>query len=287
MKAFVRETLRITLLAAAALVFVGAPAGAKEIATVKIPLKAELYASDPQPLTVSQCGQCHGGHFGNLKNSGGKHRFACQECHQTFHAYNPTKGVAAYQALMPKCASCHDLPHGKAVTDCASCHNDPHAIKKMAMSARLTGACGQCHPGPKSELTANLSKHSKVACDSCHTSHGFKPNCNMCHQPHYPEQAFDSCRTCHSVHKPKLVTYGSDTLNVACAPCHGTIADQLKKSPAKHSAVSCATCHQDRHKAIPKCTECHDAPHPKAFLDRFPTCLTCHLNPHDLPMKKP
>ena len=269
-----------------AMVSAGAVAGAKEIATVKIPVKAELYASDPQPLTVAQCGQCHAAHFGSLKASGGRHRFACQECHQAFHAYNPSKGVAAYQTLMPKCASCHDLPHGKGVTDCSGCHTDPHAIKQMAMSPRLAGACGQCHPGPKAELAANPSKHTQVACDRCHTSHGFKPSCNTCNKAHYPEQGFDTCTKCHQVHKPKLVTYGEATPNAACAACHGAIAGKLQKSPAKHAAVSCATCHQERHKAIPKCTDCHEAPHPRTFLDRFPTCLTCHLDPHDLPKNK-
>jgi hypothetical protein len=260
-------------------------AGAKEIATVKIPVKAELYGSAPQPLTPTQCGQCHESYFNNLKNAGGKHRFECQECHKSFHAYNPTKGVAAYQALMPKCASCHNLPHGKAITDCASCHNDPHAIKKPVMGTRLAGACGDCHAGPKAELLEKPSKHTKVACDKCHTSHGFKPDCNMCHEAHYPAQGFDTCTKCHKVHKPTLVTYASDTGNETCASCHSGIAGKLQKSPSKHAAVSCVTCHQDKHKAVPQCTECHESPHPKVFLDRYPTCLTCHLDPHDLPLK--
>lgn len=287
MKTVIRRTLGLTLLTLIATLWSGSMAGAKEVATVKIPLNAELYASTPQPLTVAQCGQCHTRHYGNLKASGGRHRFACQECHQAFHAYNPTKGVAAYKALMPKCANCHDLPHGKEVTGCAGCHADPHAIKQMPMTPRLANACGTCHAGPKAELAGNPSKHTQVACSNCHTSHGFKPNCNMCHQPHYPEQGFDTCTKCHPVHKPKLVTYGSETPNAACAACHGAIADKLKKSPAKHATVSCATCHQDRHKAIPKCTDCHASPHPPAFLERFPTCLTCHMDPHDLPIKKP
>ena len=285
MKTFAWRAPKLAMTVAVACLLLGSPAEAKEIATVKIPVKAELYATDPQPLTPTQCGQCHESYFRNLKSDGGKHRFECQGCHKSFHAYNPVKGIAAYQALMPQCASCHNLPHGKAITDCANCHSDPHAIKKPITGVRLAGACGDCHAKPKAELIENPSKHTKVACDKCHTSHGFKPNCNMCHQPHYPEQGFDSCSKCHPVHKPKLVTYGSDTQNVDCASCHRDVIDKLKKSPSKHSAVSCATCHQARHKAIPQCTECHEAPHPKVFLDRYPTCLTCHLDPHDLPMK--
>jgi hypothetical protein len=286
MKIAIGKTVQLVSVAFAVALFLAPLAGAREIATVKIPLKAELYAADPQPLTTTQCGQCHEAHFRNLKNSGGKHRFDCRECHQSFHAYNPTKGAQAYQALMPKCANCHDLPHGKAVTDCASCHTDPHAIKKMVTGTRLANACGNCHAGPQAELAANPSKHTQVACSKCHTSHGFKPSCNMCHQPHYPQQGFDTCGKCHPVHKPKLVTYGSETQNVACVPCHANIAGKLQKSPSKHAAVACASCHKDKHKYVPKCTECHQAPHPQALLDRFPTCLTCHMDPHDLPMMK-
>lgn len=285
MKTDIWRAFKLASIAVVATLFVSSLAGAKEIATVKIPVKADLYASAPQPLTPTQCGQCHESYFNNLKNDGGKHRFECQGCHKSFHAYNPTKGIAAYQELMPKCASCHNLVHGKTITDCASCHNDPHAIKKPIMGPRLAGACGECHVKPKAELVENPSKHTKVACDKCHTSHGFKPNCNMCHQPHYPEQGFDSCTKCHPVHKPKVVTYGSDTQNATCASCHLDVTDKLKKTPSKHSGVSCVTCHQARHKAIPQCTECHPEPHAKVFLDKYPTCLTCHLDPHDLPMK--
>lgn len=283
MKMAIWRTLKLVSISVVVALFLSPLAEAKEIATVTIPVKAELYAIAPQPLTPTQCGQCHESYFNNLRNAGGKHRFACQECHKSFHAYNPTKGVASYQALMPKCASCHSLPHGKAVIDCANCHNDPHAIKQPIMGPRLAGACGDCHAGPKAELIENPSKHTKVACDKCHTSHGFKPNCNMCHKPHYPEQGFDSCAKCHAVHKPMLVTYGADTENTTCAACHDEVAGKLKKSPSKHAAVSCVTCHQNKHKAVPQCTECHEAPHAKVFLERYPDCLACHLDPHNLP----
>jgi cytochrome c553 len=279
------KTLQLVSITIMATLLSSAPTRAGEIATIKIPVKPELYESAPQQLTPTQCGQCHEAHFNNLKNDGGKHRFECQICHKSFHAYNPTKGVTAYQALMPRCDNCHNLPHGKAASDCASCHNDPHAIKKPIVGTRLAGACGECHAKPKGELLDNPSKHTKVACDTCHTSHGFKPNCNMCHKAHYPEQGFATCTTCHSVHKPKLVTYGNDTQNVDCASCHLKVVDLLKKSPSKHSGILCVTCHKTRHKAVPQCTECHREPHPKSFLEKFPTCLTCHLNPHDLPVQ--
>ena len=256
-------------------------AAAAEGTTAKTPPKAEFYVSSPQPMTPVQCGQCHESHYTRLKEDGGRHRFDCQGCHRVFHAYNPTKGIESYRELMPKCSMCHDLPHGKGVTDCAGCHNDPHAIKKPVMGARLANACPSCHPGPKAQLTENPSRHSKVACERCHTSHGFKPNCNMCHKPHYPAQAFDSCTKCHPVHEPTLVSYAKELPNATCVACHAREGSKLKNTPSKHATVSCASCHKSRHKAIPKCTECHQSPHPKVFLDMYPTCLECHLDPHD------
>ena len=132
----------------------------KKVATVNIPPAPALYATEPQPLTVTQCGQCHPGVFANLKNDGGKHQFDCQKCHTTFHAYNPKKG--GWDALMPKCASCHADPHGKAITDCASCHTNPHTPRKVAMAA-LVNACATCHAAPKEQLVKFPSKHTKLS----------------------------------------------------------------------------------------------------------------------------
>lgn len=248
---------------------------------VKIPASPELYSADPQPLTVTQCGQCHPGYFKDIRQDGAKHKFDCQKCHATFHAYNPKK--ANYDALMPKCGTCHNEPHGAKITDCANCHSNPHTPKKMVANARLAGACGQCHVGPQEQLTKNLSKHTKVACSKCHTSHGYIPACSMCHKPHHAGQEFSTCLACHPVHNPKLITYPKDSPAVTCGSCHTKIYDKWKKTPSKHAKVNCAQCHHTKHKYVPKCTECHAAPHNKAFLSRFPKCLDCHLDVHDLP----
>src|ERR1035437_2836543 len=72
---------------------------AKSVATVTIPPAPGLYATEPQPLTVNQCGQCHPGVFAGISNNGAKHQFDCQKCHSTFHSYNPKKG--GWEALMP------------------------------------------------------------------------------------------------------------------------------------------------------------------------------------------
>ncbi len=248
---------------------------------VQIPVAPELYAKEPQPLTVDQCGQCHPGLFRNLKENGAKHRFDCQKCHTSFHVYNPKKGN--YEALMPKCASCHNEPHGPKVTDCGSCHTNPHAPKTMTITTRLTNACTQCHPGPLAQLTKNLSKHTKVACVRCHTSHGFIPSCFACHKPHHQGQEVATCTKCHPVHNPLTITYPKDSPAVTCGACHKKIYGVWQKTPSKHGKVNCATCHHTKHKYVPKCIECHPAPHKKEILARFPKCLGCHLDVHDLP----
>jgi hypothetical protein len=261
----------------------GAAKDGRKIATVDIAPAPELFATEPQPLTVTQCGQCHPGIFKNLKNDGARHRFDCQKCHATFHAYNPKKG--GWEAIMPKCGSCHAEPHGKSITDCANCHTNPHTPKKVAMEARLLNACGDCHTTPKEQLAAFPSKHSKLGCNRCHTSHGFKPTCFACHKPHHEGQEIATCTKCHQVHKPKVVTYGKDAPAATCGACHGKIYGKWQKTASKHGKVNCATCHHDKHGYVPKCTECHGLPHKESIHQHFPNCLSCHLDVHDLPAK--
>lgn len=257
-------------------------AGDGKSATVTIPVTPELYATQPKPLTPDQCGQCHPGLFQNLKDSGGKHRFACQKCHSTFHAYNPIK--ANWAAIMPKCGTCHEKPHGPKITDCAGCHSNPHAPKKISATAQLTTACFDCHGAVRDELIKFPSKHTKVACATCHTSHGYKPSCFACHKPHEKGQAITTCITCHPVHRPTQIVYGKNVPSATCGSCHGQIYNKLVKGVSKHKAVACVTCHKDRHRFIPECTSCHGKPHQTVLHDKFPRCLTCHVDVHDLPV---
>jgi hypothetical protein len=271
----------LAVLALAALAFAGE---GKKIATVTIPPAPELYATEPPPLTVSQCGQCHPGVFRNLKDDGAKHRFDCQKCHTTIHAYNPKKG--GWEALMPKCSSCHAEPHDKTITDCANCHTNPHTPKKVAMETRLVNACPVCHASPKEQLVKFPSKHSMLTCQKCHTSHGYKPSCFTCHKPHNVGQELATCTGCHPVHKPLLITYEKDVPAATCGSCHGKVYAKWQKTLSRHSKVNCATCHHSKHRYVPQCTECHAAPHKKEILSRFPSCLSCHLDVHDLPTGK-
>ncbi|MBJ6723571.1 cytochrome C [Geomesophilobacter sediminis] len=268
-------------LLALALVFAASSAFAK-VATVDIPVDSQMYAQAPQPLTPSQCAQCHSYQFGALKEKGGKHRFACQECHKAFHAYNPNKGN--YAEIMPKCSQCHTDIHGPANKDCATCHTNPHTPRVVKVTERLTNSCATCHQEEKAELVQFPSKHSLLACSKCHhTRHGYKPSCQECHKPHYKGQEYSSCLGCHSVHKPKKVTYKSNEPAQTCGSCHTKVYGKWTKTVSKHSKVNCATCHHDKHGYIPKCEECHKAPHPAGILKHYPRCLDCHLDVHELP----
>jgi len=267
-----------------ALVFAASTAFAAKLATVDIPVQADIYAVAPAPLAPSQCAQCHTAVFGGLKENGGKHRFDCQQCHKAINSYNPRKGN--YDEIMPKCASCHTDIHGPANKDCSSCHANPHTPRKVAMTPRLTSACPSCHAGPKADLVQFPSKHGLFGCERCHTSHGFKPSCAACHKPHFQGQEYSTCTKCHSVHKPKQITYTTTEPAATCGSCHTKIYAKWKATPSRHSKVNCATCHKTKNGYIPQCTECNKAPHPKSILDRFPKCLGCHLDVHDLPSMK-
>jgi predicted CXXCH cytochrome family protein len=268
-----------------ALLLVASTAFAAKFATVDIPVQADQYAVSPTPLTPAQCAQCHTGQFGVLKEKGGKHRFDCQACHKAIHAYNPKK--ANYDQLMPKCASCHNDIHGPANKDCSTCHTNPHAPRTVVVSQRLTTTCATCHAAQKAELVKFPSKHTLLSCDKCHhTTHGYKPNCSECHKPHFKGQEYTTCAKCHPVHSPKQVTYPSNEPAATCGSCHTKVFAKWKATPSRHSKVNCATCHKTKHGYIPQCTECHKQPHPKNILDRFPKCLGCHLDVHDLPSMK-
>jgi predicted CXXCH cytochrome family protein len=254
----------------------------KKIATVTIPPTPEQYASEPQPLTAAQCAQCHVSPFKDLKDNGGRHRFSCQDCHNLFHAYNPRKGN--WDAIMPKCASCHEKLHGPKITECSSCHANPHTPGKIAATAQLVNFCFDCHGSVREQLVKYPSKHSKVACMTCHTSHGFIPSCFTCHKPHTDGQALSTCLPCHPVHQPLQISLSKDVPSSTCGSCHAKVFNSLTKNSSKHRTLACVTCHKDRHRYVPQCSDCHGKPHKQAFHDKFPRCLSCHIDVHDLPI---
>ena len=241
------------------------------------------YAADPEPMTVAECGRCHLYQFKTLKDEGGAHRFACTDCHEVFHAYNPRKNNFA--ELMPACGNCHSLPHGEKQTDCLSCHENPHAPRVRLSMQKLAGSCGDCHRQPAEQLQKFPSAHSGQACMDCHSQrHGRMPTCFECHEAHFPNQALDACLKCHPVHKPRETVFTADAAAATCAACHNEVFLKWSKTPSRHGQVNCTVCHT-RHGYLPACTDCHKAPHPPQMLARFNNCLVCHADPHDPPIK--
>lgn len=245
---------------------------------------AALYEVTPTPLQPADCGQCHVGQFANLKDSGGKHRFSCQECHEVFHAYSPRKNN--YDELMPLCASCHGEQHGPKQTDCLGCHQNPHAPLRVPAMERLGASCADCHAGPKQELTQFPSMHTEQDCQSCHhEKHGYIPNCLECHEGHYESQSLKDCKSCHQrVHAPLKIKLPANSALQTCSACHDEVYGKWQNTPSKHGQVSCVRCHE-AHGSIPDCIDCHGEPHNKKQLEMFPNCLTCHIDVHDLPVK--
>lgn len=284
------KRLRTTLIAAALLSLVGT------VSTVPAqqPLKdrglpqqnTDLYSGEPQPLTLEQCGQCHPVHFRDIKQSGGKHQFDCRECHTVFHVYNPRK--ENYTDIMPDCQKCHDLIHGKKHSHCLSCHSNPHAASESPPLTGVVDACADCHSDQIDELTGQPSRHTELSCDNCHhTEHGTIPSCSECHQPHFSGQSFARCSRCHSPHQPLSTAFPSDVDLKNCSGCHTDIFTKWSQTASRHGRVSCSECHS-AHMKIPDCQDCHGIPpaHSKTMLDKFPRCLDCHLDVHDLPTKK-
>lgn len=244
-----------------------------------------LYTATPQPLTLEQCGQCHPKHFQDIKQTGGRHQFDCRECHTIFHAYNPRKDN--YAAIMPSCTNCHSLIHGEKHGQCLLCHENPHAIQQAPTIAQVVNLCADCHTDQGNQLAAQPSQHTELSCDNCHhTQHGLIPSCAECHQPHFDAQAFTSCTDCHDVHQPLIIALAEDIELKTCDACHSDIYSKWQSTPSKHGQVSCAACH-NIHKKIPQCQVCHATPssHSKTMLEKFPRCLDCHLDVHDLPTK--
>jgi hypothetical protein len=242
------------------------------------------YEADIKPLTPDECARCHFSVYSQIKNEGGKHKIDCVDCHTKYHAYNPVK--QNWAEIMPKCQTCHGNIHGEKFVDCGSCHSNPHAPKtQMAMTPEFAKACGDCHAKVAQVLEANPSKHTKVACAQCHhKKHGYIPSCMECHKPHTQGQTIEECLACHPVHNPLSITYPDTVKNEVCGACHSGAYQKIQSTTSKHGQVACAKCHT-RHKYIPKCEECHGKPHGDVVLKKFPNCLQCHVDAHDLPSR--
>lgn len=227
-------------------------------------------------LTNADCVKCHAGPPADIAAGGGKHKseIGCQDCHT---GHRPTS-----KANIPACSGCHDgKPHFK-LAGCNGCHQNPHKPTNIILGGNITEPCLSCHAKAGDALRSQKSRHATRACTFCHKEHGKIPSCLGCHKPHATTMTQADCGKCHKAHTPKNVTYAESTPSAQCGSCHRAPFAQLDASKSKHHELSCATCHQEKHRAMPKCTDCHDAPHDEAILAKFGRCGECHKTAHDL-----
>jgi len=91
---------------------------------------------------------------------------------------------------------------------------------------------------------------------------------------------------CHQfAHAPLPVVavhFAADTPSSTCGACHGATLDALRTGKSRHKQLECLACHKGNHGAIPKCQDCHGAPHSPEMLKNFAGCGDCHGSAHAL-----
>jgi hypothetical protein len=251
---------------------------------------AEAQAPGNPVLTTADCKKCHAGPAADIAADGAAHQtIRCFACHR---GHRP-----ASQNNIPTCGQCHaGKPHYDASNKCSNCHKNAHAPLKIVFGNNVTAPCLTCHSSQIKQLSANRSKHSKLFCSYCHHVHREVPLCVQCHKPHRVDMTEADCRKCHKAHMPSVVTFGKDTPNKECLPCHQKAVGLLVDSKSRHKSLMCISCHAGKHKTIPTCQSCHGVPHAAVFMEKFPRCYDCHYIAHDLnnwpvskvaPRKKP
>ncbi len=241
-----------------------------------------IWAAEDAELLVSDCIKCHAKVVNENAADGAKHlsEVSCVDCHNEGHP--PSTPV---EEMIPQCAMCHEGEPHYEVDNCLGCHANPHQPLRIVFGEDNVAVCNTCHTDQVSEVKNNPSAHGEFDCAECHhDKHGYIPDCNECHEPHRPGQTYDLCISCHLVHQPTNVTYVESTSNQDCGACHGDLTMLLAAGSSKHATLQCASCHKDNHGYIPPCANCHGetGPHPSSMMKKFPNCLECHKDPHDL-----
>jgi hypothetical protein len=262
-----RNIRAISLMMFAFLLFLSAFATFAPAATMEI----------KQPvLTPADCAKCHVGQPEAIDANGAKHKTAvnCQDCHA---GHRPSS-----KNNIPVCSQCHQGKPHYAQKVCLSCHTNPHTPLKVTFKTPMTDPCLACHTSQIKQLRENKSKHTLKNCTDCHDVHRKVPQCTQCHKSHSAEIAAADCKKCHKAHMPLVVTYAADVPSNYCAACHKNQFATLNATKTKHTSQTCAACHQEKHKMVPNCKDCHGDKHPAGIMAKFPKCIECHKNPHDL-----
>jgi len=230
-------------------------------------------------LQSTDCQKCHDTQAREINSDGKRHKTAitCQDC----HVEHPPWG----DNTIPQCSNCHEGREHFNLPDCLACHSNPHTPLDLTISdtPESTVGCKTCHSDKGEEFKKFPSKHSEQNCTLCHPlKHKVIHNCFTCHEPHAKTMKYEDCLRCHKPHSPLNITYADDTPSELCGACHQELYKSLTSNPSKHRELNCATCHQNKHPTVPECTDCHEGIHDKSLLDKFPDCLKCHADPHNL-----
>ncbi len=241
--------------------------------------------ADPKKLLSTDCQKCHKDQPSQIDSNGGKHKseISCRDCHEE----HPPLG----DNTIPQCSNCHDSSERKhfALENCLFCHSNPHTPLELTIAdvPESTVGCKTCHEDKDQEFSTFPSKHAEQTCTLCHPDkHKMINDCLVCHEGHIDlmeyKMVYEDCLRCHKPHSPIDITYADDTPSILCGACHGDVYRSLTSNPSKHKDLNCAYCHQDRHPTVPACTDCHEGIHSPSLLLKFPDCLKCHNDPHDL-----
>lgn len=244
---------------------------------IPIAFSAEEKPKTPE-LTNEDCIKCHPKIVMQVEEKGGKHKteVGCLDCHE---GHPP---MVAKEEIIPSCDMCHSGEPHFQLKNCMGCHTNPHTPLAIKFKGKIVSACLTCHSKEGKELKEHPSAHTKLACNQCHTHHREIPPCFRCHSAHTAEMKNQDCLACHPPHKPLVITYGTNIPNSYCAACHDDIADILNKNHTKHHELACVYCHRGKHAVVPACETCHGAPHPQTMLAKFPQCVDCHKDAHNL-----
>ena len=226
-------------------------------------------------LTLDDCAKCHTAPPAEIASAGAGHNtITCFDCHSS---HRP-----ASKENIPQCSQCHTGKAHYELKGCLGCHKNPHTPLKVSFGNNVTDPCLTCHSQQIKQLGENKSKHTNLACSSCHSVHRIVPECSQCHKPHSAEMTKADCKTCHKAHMPKAVIYGTEVPNKSCGACHKKAMELLGANQSKHNKLACVFCHAAKHKTVPTCQSCHNAPHAAGILQKFPKCFDCHYIAHDL-----
>ncbi len=264
-----------------------AAANAKVIEQPSQAMATPKQAYTPQEVPVgdglqsTDCQKCHKDQPAEIDQDGRRHKYkvSCRDC----HAEHPPWGVDT----IPQCSKCHQGQDREHFTlpNCLACHTNPHNPLNLTIEdvPASSNGCRTCHVAKKKEFAAFPSKHAEKNCTHCHPQkHKVIKTCLECHEPHLDTMVFENCLQCHKPHSPLNITYAADTPSEFCGSCHDDIYQSLTSNPSKHGKLNCAFCHKDNHPTVPKCTDCHEGIHSSNLLSKFPDCLKCHADPHDL-----